>query len=341
MDKRYQVFISSTYADLKDERRTVMQTVIQMNCLPAGMELFPAVDEEQFAFIKRVIDDSDYYILIIGGRYGSVEENGVSYTEKEYDYAVARGLKVIALLHENPDDISFGKSEQDPALRERLNIFRERVTKNRLVKFWNEASELPGLVALALSSTMTLFPAVGWMRADKLASEDLLNEINDLRKQNGDLFRKVTALEAIPPIEGLASLDETIKIPATYHHTRHGTVDWGCDPTWRQIFGFISPYLLENPSDYNVKTKLALALHKANDRAAHATYQSIDDQTFKTIGLQLKALGLVRLQYAATTKGSMAMFWSLTPKGERLMMELRTVQTLHVTTTDSAKLNQE
>jgi hypothetical protein len=105
MDKRYQVFISSTYADLKEERRAVIQAVIEMDCLPAGMELFPAADEEQFEFIKRVIDDCDYYLLIVGGRYGSTTPDGIIYTEKEYDYAVHRGLKVIALIHENPDEI--------------------------------------------------------------------------------------------------------------------------------------------------------------------------------------------------------------------------------------------
>ena len=60
MDKRYQVFVSSTFADLKDERSNVIQTLMEMDCIPAGMELFPALDEEQFEFIKKVIDDSDY-----------------------------------------------------------------------------------------------------------------------------------------------------------------------------------------------------------------------------------------------------------------------------------------
>src|ERR1022692_1814662 len=102
MDKRYQVFISSTYADLREERQRVIQTVLDADCIPAGMELFPAADEEQFNYIKRVIDDCDYYLLIVGGRYGTLTEAGVSFTEREYDYAVSRGIRVIALLHENP-----------------------------------------------------------------------------------------------------------------------------------------------------------------------------------------------------------------------------------------------
>jgi len=100
MDKRYQVFVSSTYADLKEERSKVIQTIMELDCIPAGMELFPSIDEEQFNFIKKVIDDCDYYLLIIGGRYGSVSEDGVSFTEKEFDYAKEKGIKILAFVHE-------------------------------------------------------------------------------------------------------------------------------------------------------------------------------------------------------------------------------------------------
>ncbi len=83
MDVRYQVFVSSTYADLQEERRKVIQALMEMDCIPSGMELFPAADEEQGEFIKKIINDCDYYLLIIGGRYGSVTAEGISYTEKE------------------------------------------------------------------------------------------------------------------------------------------------------------------------------------------------------------------------------------------------------------------
>lgn len=57
MDKRFQVFISSTYSDLQQERSKVMQTIMSLNCIPAGMELFPASNDEQFEFIKRMPGD--------------------------------------------------------------------------------------------------------------------------------------------------------------------------------------------------------------------------------------------------------------------------------------------
>ena len=128
MDKRYQVFVSSTFTDLEEERKHVIQTLMEMDCIPAGMELFPAIDEGQWEFIKKVIDDCDYYLLIIGGRYGSVAEDGLSYTEKEFDYAVSKGLRVIVLVHENPENLPYAKSEKDSVLR-KVRISRSFLPK--------------------------------------------------------------------------------------------------------------------------------------------------------------------------------------------------------------------
>jgi hypothetical protein len=110
IDKRYQVFVSSTFTDLKEERDGVIRALLEMDCIPAGMELFPAIDEEQFEFIKKVIDDCDYYIIIVAARYGSsISPEGISYTEKEYDYAVSRKIPVLAFLHRSPGSIAASK----------------------------------------------------------------------------------------------------------------------------------------------------------------------------------------------------------------------------------------
>ena len=66
MDKRYHVFISSTFTDLKDERQAVLKAVLELDHMPANMEFFPAADDTAWQLIKDVIDNSDYYVLIIG-----------------------------------------------------------------------------------------------------------------------------------------------------------------------------------------------------------------------------------------------------------------------------------
>lgn len=313
----------------------MIQTVLQLNCLPAGIELFPAADEEQLAFIKRVIDDCDYYLLIIGGRYGSVDESGISYTEQEYDYAVSRGLKVIALLHENPEEIALAKSEKEPAGRAKLQKFRDKVSTGRLVKFWKNASDLPGLVLFNLSHAMRTYEAVGWVRADKVASVEVLGDINLLRKRNEVLqerietFGKLLAdLSSPPPLKDLAGLDEEITLKGTYFSDYYRNYrDWHVVSTWRKIFAHISPYLVSHPNADAVKAILASALFDGSSGGGSGKVQSLDDQEFRTVGVQLQALGLVKIEYSQTTSGGMGLFWSFTAAGERLMMELRTVRT--------------
>src|ERR1043165_5353452 len=110
MDKRFQVFVSSTYDDLREARQEVMQALLELDCIPAGMELFPAANEDQWTLIKKVIDDCDYYIVIIGGRYGSLGPSGIGFTEMEYRYALEKNKPVIGFVHKEPGGIPANRS---------------------------------------------------------------------------------------------------------------------------------------------------------------------------------------------------------------------------------------
>lgn len=326
MSKRYQVFVSSTYADLKEERQKVMQALMELDCIPAGMELFPAADEEQLEFIKRVIDDCDYYLLIVGGRYGSLSSDGISFTEREYDYAVSRGLRVVALLHEAPDEIPLGKSEKSPELQAMLETFRKKVSTERLVRFWKSAEELPGLVALSLSKTIKMFPAVGWIRADKASSEDILNELNEARKLNTQLASQLAEARAAvprpPSLPDLAELDDDIILHGTgFYRGQKG--EWKVSVTWGEIFALIAPYLVKHPNDSFVKSVLDEALSKM--ARTTLTTPQLTDQDFQTIGVQLRAVGLITMDYAKTVSGGMGLFWSATPYGDEMTVRLRAV----------------
>lgn len=92
MKKKYQIFVSSTYRDLIEERTAVMDTLLKADCIPTGMELFPASDDTQWKVIQQVIDESDYYVVVIAGKYGS-EYKGKSFTQREYEYAVSKKKK--------------------------------------------------------------------------------------------------------------------------------------------------------------------------------------------------------------------------------------------------------
>lgn len=323
MDKRYQVFISSTYSDLKEERGKVMQTVMSLDCIPAGMEFFTAIDSEQLEFIKKIIDDSDYYILIIGGKYGSMTEDGISYTEQEYNYAVSKGIRVLAFLHENINQLTSDKIELDHNKREKLEAFRDKVKKGRLVQFWNNADDLNGKVAVSLNRTIKTYPAIGWVRANIQTNVETLQELNNLRKELDELRRyKLDKEQANNTIENIASLDETIYLSGI-----HGTyrTKWEITLTWKDLFSLISPYFLEPHNDYFAKKLISEALIEEIGRSD--TYNTeICSKDFQTIKIQLRVLGLMNIAPAQTSKGGQALFWNLSQKGIKLMNNLRVIR---------------
>lgn len=173
--KRFQIFVSSTFSDLVEERKIVQEAIFRLEHFPAGMEAFPATDDDAWGLIKQVITDSDYYLLIVGGRYGSCDANGTSYTEKEYEFALEKNIPVIAFVHANLTSLQHGKVEADLEGRLKLNAFTERVKSKHHVRFWNNPLELQGAIYPAIQQLIRTKPALGWTRQQSGPSVDELN----------------------------------------------------------------------------------------------------------------------------------------------------------------------
>lgn len=161
---KYQVFISSTYKDLISERESLFLPLLSSKYIPCGMEMFPSSSDSQFEYIKRMLDLCDYYVLILAGRYGEIVSNGLSYTEMEYNYAVDKGIPILAFLHKCPENIPIKFSEKDFKMREKLEKFRKRVKNDRLYKQWESAEELSTMVLLSLMEEQEKNPRPGWVR---------------------------------------------------------------------------------------------------------------------------------------------------------------------------------
>lgn len=327
MEKRYQIFVSSTFVDLQDERQQVIQALMEMDCIPAGMELFPASDEEQWEFIKRIVDDCDYYLLIIGGRYGSVTSEGVSYTEMEYNYAVEKDLRVIALLHDTPEELPAKKVEMDTEAREKLSAFRNKVATGRLVKFWNRPDQLPGLVALSLSKTIKMYPAIGWVRADQGDSTELLRQINELRQENEKLKKQAAnqPVQKTVPIETLSQGDDIVSISGEsspgkgYRHR-----PWKAETTWNELFSVLGPDLYQYQGEYICQKTIAEYLVKSSGEGTYLP--SLDDQSKKVIKIQFIALGLITVDDLPLKAGGYGLFWKITDAGKTVLMQIMSVK---------------
>ena len=124
------------------------------------MEAFPAADATPWDLIKTIIAESDYYVLIVGGKYGSTGPDGISYTEMEFNFAEELKKPILAFVHGEPDQIPAGKTELAPEAREKLHSFRERVSQ-RICKSWTNKENLKAAVLLAVVHAIRTSPAFG------------------------------------------------------------------------------------------------------------------------------------------------------------------------------------
>lgn len=329
MNKRYQVFISSTFLDLSDERRNVMESVMQMDCIPSGMEMFPASSDEQFEFIKKVINDCDYYILVIGGRYGSVNLDGISYTEKEYDYALSKKIPILVFIHRNPDSIPFGKSEKDPDKLEKLNEFKNKVSKNRLVKYWEHKDELAGLVAFSLSNAIKMYPRSGWIRTDDAGIEELINQTDKLRSERESYIFTINELKDkltnVLKFEKLSKGKDRCELEI-YVEGESGTESIIDRCRLDEIFTMLGQYLFDAISSDEAKKKLGEALKTFPYHRKWYTNITIDENSFQKIKVQFIALKFISIFTRNNNNGESIEYIQLTEIGKEYLIKLQSIK---------------
>lgn len=253
-DKRYQVFISSTFQDLREERRAVQDVIISMGDFPVQMESFPAADEDQFEFIKSLIDKCDYYVLIIAGRYGTPAEDGISYTHKEFRYAVEKGVPVLVMLHGEPGKIPAESLEATDAGRQALKDFIKEAEHKRLRKTWTTFSDLKLAVREALDHAKATKPRVGWIRGDAVASIDTLEELNEVRKEN-EKFRvalgNLSVDIPLPKLPEAAELTTLTLLPMTSKDSTRRGSSAKVQGSWISFFPLVFSNLEVSTNDWN------------------------------------------------------------------------------------------
>lgn len=324
MEKKYQVFVSSTYEDLQEERKKVMEALLQMNCFPVGMEYFNASDSSQWEVIKSLIRECDYYVLIVAGRYGSIEEeSGKSYTQKEFEYAIEQGVPVISFVHKAPESLPGIKIEQEQIKRDKLEELKSCV-KKKSCKFWTNADELASQVVLGLNNEIKIHPRVGWLKANEISSADANKEILTLKKENEELKSYIKKQEESTPAgtEDLKHGDDKIELRVRYY--------WGGNQllvhsvTWNNVISVLTPFMVNECSEKNLKAGLCDYLVSINNPDGIDFVMVEDD--FQTVKIQLIALGVIEKSERKRTPKDTETYWTLTPYGNKLMMQLKALR---------------
>ncbi|MCG2798859.1 MAG: DUF4062 domain-containing protein [Cellulomonas sp.] len=337
-EARHQVFVSSTYVDLIEERRTVIQALLELDCIPAGMELFPAADADQWTLIREVIDLSDYYVVIVGGRYGSVSASGISFTEMEYDYAVSKGIPVLGFVHGDPDSIPAGRSEMDPEARANLDDFRLKVMQ-RMVKQFTSPDELASVVSRGLVRAMKTQPRPGWVRGDQAMTDTMRAEVAELRAALAEKERAELADRADQVVidESFAHGDDRVDLTFSVSQMLYNDVPQSVEReySWDQIVSILGPFMIDEAPEPSLRN--VLCQHSAGQLSADAgawgelTHPSVKivDSSWGTVLVQLRALGIITTGTKKRTVSDSSVYWKLTPAGDNYLVRLKAQKRTH------------
>ncbi|WOO43127.1 DUF4062 domain-containing protein [Rubellicoccus peritrichatus] len=341
MDKKYQIFISSTYSDLKEQRDQVIKSVLEMGHIPVGMEMFSAADEEQWKIIQRTIDECDYYIVIVAHRYGS-EVDGIGYTEKEYDYALECNIPIMGFIIDDKTEWNAQYIDQEAGKVEKLKKFKHKV-KEKPVGFWKNTEDVYGKASIALMKQFNVNPRVGWIKADRVTSEQSTSELLRLRSEIDEYKAKIQLMEEKigsrseeyahsterVSLEGLCDVLDVLNSKTYKKVMKHKNVQLEVDLSWATILGHILPALVTNPTEQILKNTIGLLIKESLPDACHKKYEPdyVDvvkpsRETYDTIKIQLLALGYGDLQADLESK-QRAGRWILSDLGRKRMYELK------------------
>lgn len=325
MGTKYQIFISSTYDDLREQRDQVIRALLEMGHIPVGMEMFSAADETQWKIIARQIEECDYYVVIIAHRYGSLAGE-ISYTEKEYDYADSVGVPVIGFVIDETASWPNNLRDLDEKKQTALRNFKNKI-QSRMVSFWDNKEDLYGKVAIALMKLFQTNPRPGWARASAVINPELTNELSRLSSENASLRDRLRhdqrqeeeyeVREAESIIQIL--LKNTWELSIYYLDSK----DWelGRKISLYQLFNIIAPEMMIEKSILDLCSYIGL-MTKAKARKLRKNYP-VPSNTTKARLVDFMSLGLVAPSGKKHAVKDNNEYWCLTPLGQKIYFRIR------------------
>lgn len=168
------------------------------------MELFKANNQDQMNIIRQWIDESDVFLLILGGRYGSLDPaTQKSYTHLEYEYALEKKMPIFTLiLSDQMIKDKFTQSNRS------MNDFREVKNKKKhaaflkqvqsasIVRFLDSIYQIDSAIMSSLKDFESDINIEGWIRSTEISHVKSSNaysikllehEISQLRLENVSL----------------------------------------------------------------------------------------------------------------------------------------------------------
>ena len=324
LDKRYQVFISTSGAEMQPERVILAQTLVGMGFFSWGLEQRTPLST---AFARRQIDDCDYVLLLLGSQYGEQSVSGVGYMHLEYIYAVTKQKPIIVFMHEDPDARDPALHDEKPELLEKFKEFRKLLQQEVDQVFsYRTLRDLELAVRFNMSQMLERYPTSGCVRPQN--TQALHDEIERLKSKLRQLETDVGQREADPFLSlSKVSMNESYRFEYRMHAYQDGNfreLKVERSLSWAQLLGilgntFIHPtpeeYFSKRMNEYLNETGLEDA-RRIMPRAHAVARAQINIRALHQIKMQMRQNDWI---VQAGRDDRQRMLWQTTLKAQKLL----------------------
>ena len=324
LDKRYQVFISTSGREMQPERIVLSQTLVGMGFFSWGLEQRTPLST---AFARRQIDDCDYVVILLGSQYGEQSVSGVSYMHLEYIYAVTKQKPIIVFMHEDPLSRDLSLQDEKPELQEKFLEFRKVLQQQADQIFtYRTMRDLEMAVRLNMSHMLERYPVSGWGRPQN--TQLLHDEVDRLKAKIEQLETEVGKREVDP----FLSLPKVLMHEVfSFEYRMHAYQDGNFKElkvqkklTWMQLLNILgSVFVNPTPEEYFSKcineylNTNGLEDARLEMPRAHAVARAqINIRALHSIKMQMRQNDWIA---QSGRDDRQRMLWQLTAKGQKLL----------------------
>lgn len=326
---------------MQGARESLMLPLLEQGLVPTGLESREAeTSNNLMPVVQKLIDSSDYFILIVGARYGTLSPMGLSEVHREYIYAATKRKPIIAFIHDNPALLPAAQqpTTQDERVRREdfVRLLEEKVPCHR----WTSESALKDVARKVIPNLIREHRAPGWVRADQggVAGKTVSNSevaslkarIAALEKERDDFLQ-----QARPPLKTLARGSDQVALDYSCNVYEGGDCKLAMVTArldWDQAFSCVAPLML-NPASEPVMQKALedfISRKALNDvqkdfPRAHAVRNVVmAAHSFNQIKVHLRTLGLISKSSERDNRG--LPLWQLTTHGDNTMSQVMAVK---------------
>jgi len=321
MLKKYHVFVSSTYDDLKTERLELIKIVTELGAVPITMDAFDISKPEDRKVINKAIEDCDYFLNLTAYKGGAAA--GKSFAlELEYSHAVKAKVPVLALIISNKARWKASKKEKKADAAKAVEAFKKKL-EGHTCDTWTNLGDLRQKALTLLGREMNLNPRRGWVPSTEAVEPSVANELSRLIREN-EIFRNRLNMEGTDIVLNVQEqIKNAIKVLAanraslSFYYTDGG--NWEKTQVFRQLklFRLLAPELTTPKTVLDISRFLGNILNPDLGKTVRRDYPT-PSNTIKKVMADFDILKLVK---HASSGGSEA--WETTEFGKETFAAFR------------------